>query len=125
MSILDDLKAHLNNNGVNAPIYFNYSSESSKAQECINLWLYDGTPNMLGRNSRVQITCKCADMQKSQNMADLIYSILYPVGQYNKSIEINGKRMNLKPIQEPFYNEKDQSNRHCYVFNVNIDYDRK
>lgn len=123
MSLLQDISAHLKTNGVSVPINFNFSKE--KNENCIVLWQYDGTPNALARNSKVQITVKNTNMQLAEKMADSIYSILYPMEQFQKAIEINGKLMHIYPIQEPFYNEQDQNNRHCYVFNINIDYDRK
>lgn len=123
MTLLDDLKAHLNNEGINLPINFNFSSE--KNENCIILWQYDGTPNMVARNAKVQITVKHSDMQQAEKMSISIYDILYPIGQYKKAIEINGKQMHIRPLQEPFYNEKDENKRHCYVFNINIDYSRE
>ena len=125
MKLLDDIKAHLNNNGITAPIYFNWATEKNNANECIVLWLYDGTPNMVAKNAKVQITVKNKDMKKAEKMSVLIFDTLYPVGQYNKVIAINGQKMHIKPLQEPFYNEKDQNERHCFVFNINIDYDRR
>lgn len=125
MSILEDLKTHLNTNGITAPIYFNWATERQNANECIVLWLYDGTPNVVARNAKIQITVKNKEISKAEKMSDLIFDTLYPKGQYNKAIEINSKLMNIKPLQEPFYNEKDQNDRHCYVFNINVDYDRK
>lgn len=123
MILLDDLKAHLVNNDIKLPINFNYSSE--KNEDCIVLWHYDGTPNMVARNAKIQITVKMNDMFECEKVADSIYSILYPVGQYKKVIEINGKNMHIRPLQEPFYNLKDENNRHCYVFNINVDYGRE
>lgn len=125
MTLLQDLKAHLKNNGITCPIYENFGTEKANAGASVVLWKYDGTPNMVARNAKVQITVKNPNMLESEKTADLIYSILYPIGQYKKAIEINGKSMQIRPLQEPFYNEKDQTGRHCYVFNINIDYDRK
>lgn len=125
MTLLDDLKAHFKNNGITAPIYFNWANEKNNANECIVLWQYDGTPNMLARNAKVQITIKNKDMLEAEKMADFIYSILYPIGQYKKAIDINGQLMHVSPLQAPFYNEKDQNERHCFVFNANIEYNRR
>lgn len=122
MTLLEDLKAHLETNKIKLPINFNFSSETN--EDCVVLWHYDGTPNMVARNAKIQITVKMADMKECESLSDSIYSILYPVGQYKKAIEINGKWMQIRPLQEPFYNEKDQNGRHCYVFNINVDYDR-
>lgn len=124
MTLLEDIKQHLTTNGITAPIYFNWANEKNNANECIVLWKYDGTPNMLARNAKIQITIKNKEMLEAEKMADSIYSILYPVDQYKKAIEINGKLMHIEPLQEPFYNELDQNSRHCYVFNVNIEYRR-
>jgi hypothetical protein len=33
--------------------------------------------------------------------------------------------MHIQPLQEPFYNLKDENDRHCYVFNINVDYGRE
>ena len=122
MTLLEDLKAHFETNGIDLPINFNFSSE--KNEDCIVLWQYDGTPNMVARNAKVQITVKHSDMKEAETLSDFIYSILYPIDQYKKAIEINEKQMQIRPLQEPFYNERDENKRHCYVFNVNIDYDR-
>lgn len=122
MTLLEDLHAHLENNGIELPISFNFSSERN--EDCVVLWHYDGTPNMVARNAKIQITTKMEDLKAAEEMSDLIYSILYPIDIYKKVIEINGKNMHIRPLQEPFYNGKDQNGRHCYVFNVNIDYSR-
>ena len=123
MTLLEDLKAHLVNNGITLPINFNYSSE--KNEDCIILWHYDGTPNMVARNAKIQITVKMSDMKDCEELADSIYSILYPIGQYKKVLYVNGKGMHIQPLQEPFYNLKDENDRHCYVFNINVDYRRE
>lgn len=125
MTLLEDIKTHLINNGIAAPIYFNWANEKNNANECVILWQYDGTPNMVARNAKVQITIKNKDMFEAEKKADFIYSILYPIGQYKKAIDINGQLMHVSPLQEPFYNEKDQNERHCFVFNVNIEYNRR
>jgi hypothetical protein len=124
MTLLEDIKAHIYLNGIKAPVYFNFATEKQNANECIILWQYDGTPNMIARNAKIQITVKNKDMVKAEKMAVLIFDILYPIGQYKKAIEINGELMHITPLQEPFYNEKDQMGRHCYVFNINVDYSR-
>lgn len=122
MTLLEEFKTHFVNNGIKLPINFNYSSE--KSEDCIVLWQYDGTPNMVARNAKIQVTVKMSDMKDCEKMADFIYSILYPMEQYNKVILINGNQMHVKPLQEPFYNMRDENNRHCYVFNINVDYGR-
>lgn len=123
MSILEDLTLHLRN-FITIPIYQNFATEKAN-ENCVILWHYDGTPNSLGRNAKVQITVKNIEMLEAEKMAVLIFDMLYPKGQFQKVIEINGKNMQIRPLQEPFYNEKDQANKHCYVFNVNIDYSRE
>ena len=125
MSILEQIKDYLLSQGVNYPVYFNWATEQAGANECLVLWQYDGTPNPLARNAKVQLTIKNKDMKEAEKMADFIFDILYPIGQFQKAIDINGQAMHIRPLQEPFYNEKDQNNRHCYVFNINIEYDRR
>jgi len=122
MTLLEDIKIHLVDNDVNYPIYFNFENEKSSTNKSIVLWLYDGTPNMVANNAKVQITTKNLNMKEAEKMSDFIYSILYPIGQYKKVIEINNKPMHIRPLQEPFYNEKDENDRHCFVFNVDINY---
>ena len=122
MTLLEDLKAHLVNNGITLPINFNFSSEMN--EDCIVFWHYDGTPNMVARNAKIQITVKMQDMRECEEVSNLIYSILYPVGQYKKVLYVNGKGMHIEPLQEPFYNLKDDNGRHCYVFNINVEYSR-
>lgn len=122
MTLLEDIKEHLINNGVDYPIYFNFENETTGANKSVILWLYDGTPNLVANNAKVQVTVKNKNMKQAEKMSDLIYFILNPIGQYKKAIEINGKQMHINALQEPFYNEKDQNDRHCFVFNVNIEY---
>lgn len=123
MTLLEDLKEFFIKNGIELPLNFNFSSE--KNENCIILWQYDGTPNMLGRNARVQVTVKHYNMRVAEDLAVSIYDMIYPKDQYVKAIDVNGKTMHIRPLQEPFYNERDSNKRHCYVFNINIDYDRK
>jgi hypothetical protein len=80
---------------------------------------------MVARNAKIQITVKMSDMKDCEELADSIYSILYPIGQYKKVLYVNGKGMHIEPLQEPFYNLKDDNDRHCYVFNINVDYGRE
>ena len=72
MKLLENIKAHLINNGIAAPIHFNRINEKNGANECIVLWQYDGTPNMVARNAKVQITVKNLNMKKAEEMADFI-----------------------------------------------------
>lgn len=120
--LLDRLGKHLKDNGIDLPIRFNFSSEQN--EDCVVLWQYDGTPKMVARNAKVQITSKHSNMLEAQKVADLIYSILYPIDQYKKAIAIDGEFMQIRPIQEPFYNEKDDCARHCFVFNIDVNYNR-
>ena len=122
MAILDDLKQHLINNGITTPIYFNFLPADSA--NLVLLWNYDGTSKELGRNARVQFCAKHLDMQEAEKLCEQIYDTVYPKEQFKKVITVNNKPMHIKPIQTPFYNGKDESNRHSYIFNCNIDYER-
>lgn len=123
MTILEDLKLHLINNGITETIYFNFvPAESSNF---ILLWNYDGTSKEIGKNARIQFCVKNSDMQVSESTANKIYDIVYPKEQFKKILKVNGKTMHIKPIQTPFYNGIDENSRHTYIFNTNVNYERK
>lgn len=122
MTLLEDLKNHLINNGITDNIYLNFSSPSN--DNVIVLWLCEGMSKDIGRNAKVQFIVKNVDMALAEQTIERIFNIVYPKDQFQKTIIINGTRMRIKPIQEPFYNLMDENNRHTYVFNALINYER-
>lgn len=99
-------------------IYFNYT-EAVK-DDCVILWHYDGIFTDIGERPQVQIMVKSTNMQLAKSRAYAIYDTIYPVGQFQKVMEIQDKVLFIQPKQSPFYLEKDESNRHIYVFNLDI-----
>ena len=118
VSILQLIKEHLIDKGVDLPIYYNFQPDIT--EDCIILWQYDGITSNLGMRPQIQISIKCADMLQAENMSVFIYDILYPVGQFEKTITINGEVLKIVPRQSPFYLQRDDNNRHNYVFNIDV-----
>lgn len=114
MGILEDLKAFINMED----IYFNYNEPVNGNYIC--LWQYDGIHSSAGSRPQVQIKVKNSKMPVAESVINEIYAMLSPKGNYQKTIQINGKTMLVTPKQSPFYLEKDVKNRHVYIFNVDI-----
>jgi hypothetical protein len=121
--ILDDLKAFLvaNNLATSTEIKFDFDSSTANG---VVLWQYDGIVTDLGSRPAIQIAVKDTAMVTARTKIQAIYDALYPKDQFQKVIEINGKNMHITPRQEPFFNEKDASNRYIYIFNIIVNLDR-
>ena len=122
MGILELLKTHLTNNitGI-GDIYFNFQPDVTG--DCVILWQYDGIQSDIGLRPQVQISVKNKDMETAQSLISQIYDIIYPVGQFEKNLTISidtdtNETVKIVPRQSPFYLEKDENNRHVYVFNI-------
>jgi hypothetical protein len=87
MKLLEDIKAHLYLNGIKAPVYFNFATEKQNANECIILWQYDGTPNMVARNAKIQITVKNKDMVYLY--FDKVSAIVFPIASFKTTEELS------------------------------------
>lgn len=114
MEILEDLKAFLNMEN----IYFNFNPAIKG--NCIMLWLYDGIHVSNALRPQVQIKVLNASMPECERIIMDIYNKLSPKDNFQKTIEVNGKKMLITPKQSPFYLEKDENNRHIYVFNIDV-----
>ena len=117
MGILEIIKTHIQNNIQNTgDIYFNFQPDVKG--DCIILWQYDGIQTDVGIRPQVQISVKNKNMQTAENLIMAIYDIIYPKGQFEKNITISDEVLKIVPRQSPFYLEKDDNNRHIYVFNI-------
>ena len=122
MGILEIIKAHIENNinGID-DIYFNFQPDVKG--NCIILWQYDGIQTSVGLRPQVQISVKNKDMKTAEATIQQIYDIIYPIGTFEKSITVTidtdkVETVKIVPRQSPFYLEKDDNNRHVYVFNI-------
>lgn len=117
MGILEIIKTHIENNIQDAgKIYFNFQPDVKA--DCVILWQYDGIQTDIGIRPQVQISVKNKNMQTAETLINEIYDIIYPVGQFEKNITISDEVLKIVPRQSPFYLEKDENNRHVYVFNI-------
>jgi len=117
MGILEIIKSHIQTNIKDAgDIYFNFQPDVKG--DCIILWQYDGIQTDIGIRPQIQIAVKNKNMQTAETLINEIYDIIYPVGQCEKSITISEEVMKIVPRQSPFYLERDDNNRHIYVFNI-------
>ena len=117
--ILEDIKAFITGSGSTiTDVYFNHN-EAVKGN-CVILWEYDGIYSDTGLRPQVQIMVKNDDMREARKQIFEIYDKIKPVGSYQQTMLINNNRMLITPKQSPFYLEKDQQNRHVYVFNLDI-----
>lgn len=121
--ILDDLKAFLVAENIDTAtnIYLDYGSPTGN---CVVLWNYGSIPTDLGSRPTIQIAVKDTVMATARTKIQAIYDALYPKDQFQKGILINNKLMHITPRQEPFFNEKDASNRFVYIFNIIVNLDR-
>ena len=122
MGILEIIKKHLENsiNGIDN-IYFNFQPDIKG--NCIILWQYDGIQTDIGLRPQVQISVKNKSMATAESTIQQIYDIMYPIGTFEKSITVTTNEnttetVKIVPRQSPFYLEKDDNNRHVYVFNI-------
>ena len=117
--ILDDLKAFLiaNNLATSTEIKFDFDSSNTN---CVTLWNYGSVPSDLASRPTIQIQVKNLNLATARTKIQAIYDALYPKEQFQKGILINNKLMHIKPNQEPFFNEKDASERYCYIFNITV-----
>lgn len=120
MAILDLIKNYIVEKGIVADgdVYYNFNDQDDR--NIVILWQYDGIPSDICLRPQMQIMVKNFSMSMAEKIANQIYDILYPVGQFEKMLIINGEALKIVPKQSPFYLEKDDSNRHIYVFNVDI-----
>jgi hypothetical protein len=118
--ILDDLKSFITEKNIADAESIKFDYDGSIGENCIVLWKNGSQPCDLAHRPTIQVTVKNTDLSVSRLVSEEIFKALYPDEQYQKSIQINGKTMHVQVIKEPFYLEKDESGRHCYVFNVAI-----
>ena len=118
--ILEDLKSFIVEKGIvdEGSIKFDY--DGAGGENCVVIWKNGSQPCDVARRPTIQITVKNTDLAASRLICEEIFKALYPDDQYQKAMEINEKIMHVVIIKEPFYLEKDASDRHCYVFNAAI-----
>lgn len=119
--ILDDLKDYLDRSGVveGVNVFLNY--DASCAREDVVLFLHNGSGvSDVGEKISVRICSKSAMMQVAQSVAHKVFELFYPKKQYQRLMDIGGSKMYILASGIPFYSHRDESGRHCYVFDLNI-----
>jgi hypothetical protein len=121
MTILNDLKNFLVSNNVaqGDDIAFNFDDflwENSK----IILQCKGGEFSDIARKTTVAVIVKNKSAKSAELLINSAFDCFYPPNQYSKPININGKLMLIKPLQSPFYKEKEKNGRHVFAFDLKI-----
>ena len=119
MGILDDLIAYLQEQDISITDFYKNFAEPVEG-DCVILWQYDGIQTDNGLRPQVQVMVKSTEMSLAETVIFELYNALSPKDNFQKTMDINGKTMLVKPKQSPFYLDKDEKRRHVYVFNVDI-----
>jgi len=122
--ILDDLREFVVQNEITPEDIIKYDYDSSSGKDVLLLTLYDNVPCDLAMRSSVRILFKFQDLRQVREDCFILYSLLFPEDGFQKSIKINGKTMHLKLNQGPLYSGLDQSERHNYLLDITITYER-
>lgn len=119
--ILDDIKAALKATtpalGTDSTIKLNHYDNT---ENIIVLWQYGGVPSQVQKIETVQIMVKNTNMSTGQTLIKSIYDLLCPISNKDsfKYIVLNNNKYQLEANQPPFYLEKDEQDRHTFVFNI-------
>lgn len=119
--ILDDLKKYLDDANISegASIFLNY--DASCAREKVILFLHSGSAvSDVGEKANVRIVVKSRLMQDAERIAHKVFDLFYPKKQYQRLMDIGSSKMYIQAGGIPFYSHRDESGRHCYVFDLNI-----
>jgi hypothetical protein len=117
MTILTDLNAFLTTKSI-ANIKYNFYDG---LDDCVTLWQYGGSKDKFFDRFNIQISVKNKAMSTAESTVRSIYNNLYPktIDQEN-FITLNTRKYKIEALQTPFYLEKDEQNRHTYVFNIEV-----
>lgn len=121
MTILNDLKEFLTAQKVvkNDDIAFNFDDFLTDFNKII-LRCNGGEFSDIARKTTVSVIVKNQSMQTAENLANTLFDCFFPPKQYEKPICVNGKMMLIKPLQSPYYKEKEKTGRHVFVFDLKI-----
>ena len=100
-------------------IYYNYDA-GLHSENTIVLALNGGSRSDVGMKPHVHISVKHKDMQAAEITANVVFETFYPKKQYQKPIAVNDMTMCVTADSQPYYEGKDKSGRHVYVFDLSI-----
>ena len=63
---------------------------------------------------------KNKSMKEAEMLANTVFDYFAPPKQYEKPLCVNGKMMLIKPLQPPYYKEKEKNGRHVFSFDLKI-----
>lgn len=121
MTILNDLKNFLVEKNVvsNDEIAFNFDDFLTDMNKLI-LQCKGGEFSDIARKTTVSVIIKNQSMNEAENLANKLFDCFAPPKQYEKPLSVNGKMMLIKPLQPPFYKEKEKNGRHVFSFDLKI-----
>ncbi|MCR5261575.1 MAG: minor capsid protein [Candidatus Gastranaerophilales bacterium] len=121
MTILNDLKSFLiaQNVAAEKDIAFNFD-DSVQISDKLILLCKGGEYSDIARKTTVSVLVKNQLMQNAENIINNAFDKLCPPKQYEKPLSVNGKLMLIKPVQPPFYKEKEKNGRHVFAFEMKI-----
>lgn len=119
--ILDDLKEYLDGSGVSegAKVFLNYDAATAR-EDVVVLMLCGSSVSDVGEKAVVRVSVKCTLMQDAERIAHGVFDLFYPKKQYQRLMDICGSKMYILAGGVPFYSHRDESGRHCFVFDLNI-----
>ena len=122
--ILDDLKIFLVENNIVESEYIKFDYDSSNGNENILINIQNNIPCDLAMRSHLRISVKFKDLEFARSTAFSIYNLLFPTDNFQKAIKINNKIMHGKLNKGPYYSGKDKSQRHIYLLDITLTYNR-
>lgn len=121
MTILNDLKEFLveKNTVAIEDIAFNFDDFLTDMNKLI-LQCKGGEFSDIARKTTVSVIVKNKSMKEAENIANTVFDCFAPPKQYEKPLFVNGKMMLIKPLQPPYYKEKEKNGRHVFAFDLKI-----
>ncbi len=121
MTILNDLKNFLVEKNLvsNDEVAFNFDDFLTDMNKLI-LQCKGGEFSDIARKTTISVIVKNQSMKEAENLANNLFDCFAPPKQYEKPLFINGKMMLIKPLQPPFYKEKEKNGRHVFSFDLKI-----
>lgn len=121
MTILNDLKDFLvEKNAVSSEeVAFNFDDFLTDMKKLI-LQCKGGEFSDIARKTTVSVIVKNKSMKEAEAVANVVYDCFSPPKQYEKPLLVNGKMMLIKPLQPPYYKEKEKNGRHVFSFDLKI-----
>lgn len=118
--ILDNIKNYLIEKEVAVEEEIKLNHDDSQNENVIVLWIYESIPIDMGSRPLIQVTVKNNDIGLAEEKCRVLYDVLYPPEQFAKQIVMDGMSVNVTPVYEPFFKEKEENGRYCFNFNIRV-----